>query len=306
MPAPSVTAIVPATNRPATLARCTEAIAAAADPPEQLMVIDEPRHIGPAEARNLGASRARGEILVFVDADVTVHRDAFSRIRAAFEADPSLSAVFGNLDADQRWGGPVTAFRNLLFHQVHRDAAGPVVTFWAGLGAVRRDAFLRVGGFDAERYPAVAMEDIELGMRLTASGARIVCDPRIEGTHLKRWRLLEMLRTDLFLRGIPWVALMLRTRSVPTELNLGWRHRASAAASVAIAWSAARRCPAGAGAALGVLLVLNRSFYRLLRDCQGWTGGAAGVGLHVLHHLTSALSVPLGFAAYAAERLRGG
>jgi GT2 family glycosyltransferase len=295
---------VPATNRPATLSRCTAAIAAADDSPEQVLVVDEPAHIGPAEARSLGASRAQGDILVFVDSDVTVHRDAFSRIRAAFEAEPSLSAVFGNLDADQGWGDPVTAFRNLLFHEVHREAAGPLVTFWAGLGAVRRDAFLSVGGFDAERYPAVAMEDIELGVRLTGSGARIVCDPAIQGTHLKRWRLLEMVRTDLFLRGIPWVALMLRTRSVPTELNLGWRHRASAAASVAIAWSAARRRPARMAVALGVLVVLNRPFYRLLRDRQGWMGGAAGVGLHVLHHLTSALSVPLGFAAYGAERLR--
>jgi glycosyltransferase involved in cell wall biosynthesis len=303
---PTLTAIVPAADRPATLARCAAAIAGAAEPPEEILVIDEPPHLGPAAIRNAGASRARGEVLVFVDADVTVHEDAFTRIRAAFEADPELDAVFGNYDADQRSRDTVTAFRNLLFHHVHREAAGPVVTFWSGLGAVRRDRFLMVGGFDTERFPVVAMEDIDLGVRLTQSGARIACDPDIEGTHLKSWSLAEMLRTDLFRRGIPWVVLMLRTRSVPRELNLAWRHRLSAAASLAIAWSVLRARPMRVVLPLGALLVLNQSFYRLLWERQGGARAAAGVGLHVLHHIASAAAVPLGFAVYAAERARSG
>ncbi|MGH7896935.1 MAG: acetone carboxylase subunit gamma, partial [Candidatus Binatia bacterium] len=42
-------------------------------------------------------------------------------------------------------------FRNLLHRHVHQEGAGPATTFWAGLGAIRREAFERVGGFDALR-----------------------------------------------------------------------------------------------------------------------------------------------------------
>ena len=71
-------------------------------------------------------------------------------------------------------------------------------TFWAGLGAIRRRAFLAAGGFDELRFPEPSIEDIELGMRLAADGAWIELDPSLQATHLKQWPLLRMLRTDLF------------------------------------------------------------------------------------------------------------
>ena len=51
-----------------------------------------------------------------------------------------------------------------------RPAPVRPTTFWTGLGAVRRDAFLAVGGFDGARYPHPSIEDIELGRRLFAAG----------------------------------------------------------------------------------------------------------------------------------------
>src|SRR5579884_4071009 len=48
---------------------------------------------GPAHARNVGSSVAKGEILLFIDADVCVHPDAMSRAYAAFAADAELTAV---------------------------------------------------------------------------------------------------------------------------------------------------------------------------------------------------------------------
>ena len=69
-------------------------------PPEETLVVAAPRSDGPAAARNTGAREATGDVLVFVDADVLVHRDAFARIRAAFASDPNLTAVFGSYDDD--------------------------------------------------------------------------------------------------------------------------------------------------------------------------------------------------------------
>jgi hypothetical protein len=298
-----LSAVVPATNRPSTLARCTAAIEAAECPPDELIVVEDPPLAGPAQARNQGVDRARGEIVVFVDADVVVHRDAFVRIRRAFEEDPGLAALFGSYDDTTVAEDPVSAFRNLLHHSVHQSSAGEVVTFWAGLGAVRRPIFLASGGFDAARYPRPSIEDIDLGMRLAAEGARIVLDPSIQGTHLKAWTLGSMLRTDLFDRAAPWIALLLRQGTVPSTLNLGWRHRLSAAALlISLASVGTRRVPLAAGSALA-FLGLNAPFYRLVAQKRGRSQAAAGVALHAIHHLAGVAAVPLGVARFLSEEL---
>src|SRR5438552_10182990 len=118
-------AVVPATKNPPTLAACLAAIKAAADPPEQVIVVREPADAGPAALRNAGVRAAAADVIVFVDADVEVHADAFSRIRRAFEADPGLSAVFGSYDDNPTAPGVVSRFRNLLHHYVHTSSAGP-------------------------------------------------------------------------------------------------------------------------------------------------------------------------------------
>src|SRR5688572_26871823 len=124
MPRPSLSAVVPATDHPHTLARCLQAIRDAKDAPEEVVVVEECELPGPAAARNDGAHRATGHVLVFVDADVLPHANAFERIRSAFHS-PDLIAVFGSYDDAPEGTGTVSSFRNLLHHHVHQQAAGP-------------------------------------------------------------------------------------------------------------------------------------------------------------------------------------
>ena len=167
---------------------------------------------GPAAARNLAARTAHSEILVFVDADVEVHPDALERIRARFDADSGLAAVFGSYDDRPAAAGVVSRFRNLLHHHTHSSHPGPASTFWAGCGAVRRQSFLALSGFDAA-YDRPCIEDIEFGLRLSDAGRRIELDPSIQGTHHKRWTLRSMVATDIRQRAIPWSRLLLLNRS---------------------------------------------------------------------------------------------
>ena len=46
-------------------------------------------------------------------------------------------------------------------------------------------------------------------------------------------------------------------------------------------------------ASLGSLVILNYSFYALLARRRGGREAMAGIGLHSLHHLTAAVSVPV-------------
>ena len=310
VPAMSViSVVVPATDSPPTLPRCRAALRRATDAlggAVEVIVVDGPSELGVCAARNDGARRASGEIVVFVDSDVEVHADALVRLAAAFAADPGLTAVFGSYD-DAPPGGTVAAFRNLLHHHVHQGAAGPATTFWSGLGAVRRDAFLAAGGFDGDRFPHPSVEDIELGARLVAGGARIVLDPAVQGTHLKAWTVRGMLHTDFARRGVPWVALLLRSGVLrsgrgSTALNLGWRHRASALACAAGVAGLLLRRPAAVLAALLVLVGANREFYGLLVRRRGVAEAVVGVGLHALHHLAAVAAVPVGVAVHLRER----
>lgn len=295
--------VVPATDCPSTLPACLAAIARAGGNGE-VVVVDGPPGLSASAARNAGARRATGDVLVFVDADVVIHPDALTRVKAAFAACPELTAVFGSYDDSPPTGGTVAAFRNLLHHHVHQRAGGPAETFWSGLGAVRRDAFLAAGGFDADRFPHPSVEDIDLGIRLAANGAHILLDPAIQGTHLKAWTLRSMLFTDFARRGVPWVALQLRSGRGSTALNLGWRHRISAAGCAIGALAVLARRPRAAAASVLVLLGLNRDFYALLARQRGLGEAVIGVGLHAVHHLTAVAAVPAGILTHARERSR--
>ncbi len=285
--------VVPATNAPPTLERCLDAITAATEPPDELVVVSTPSSAGPAAARNAGSRQVEADVIVFVDSDVLVHPDAFSRIRRAFASDPDLAAVFGSYDREVATQGVVAGFRNLLHHSVHQRSAGHVRSFWAGLGAVRRSAFDAAGGFDASRYPGPSIEDIELGGRLASHG-RILLDPAIQGTHLKEWTFGSMVRTDFARRGVPWVSLILERRQVPADFNLGARERASAAAALALAWGVVRGRPLVAAAGVGTGILLNRDLYSVLHARLGAKGTIAGIGLHAVHQLTAVAAVPAG------------
>lgn len=299
-----LSAIVPATDAPRTLARCLHAIDAAADGPDELIVVHESNGDGPgpAAARNNGARGASGDVLVFVDSDVAVHPDAFTRLRAALQRDPALVAVIGSYDDAPDARGTVSRFRNLLHHHVHQESAGPVGSFWSGLGAIRRDAFIAAGGFDSHSFTVSSMEDVELGMRLAADGARIELDPTVLGTHLKGWTLTSMVRTDVTRRGAPWVAVLMHRRQVPGELNLSPRHRLAAASWLTATAALAAGRPRTALAAGTLATAANARFYRLLVRRMGPARAPAGVALHALHYLSAAAAVPLGIAHYAHGR----
>jgi GT2 family glycosyltransferase len=297
----TLSVVIPATDQPPTLAEAEAAVAASRRPADEVLVVTD-ASLGASDARNAGAARAAGDVLVFVDADVRVHPDALGRIRDAFDADPSLTAVHGSYDDSPSHRSTVSAFRNLLHHHVHQANPGPAETFWTGLGAVRRDAFLAVGGLDAERYPHPSIEDIELGHRLVAAGGRLVLDPTVQGTHLKRWTLRSMVHTDFARRAVPWVALQVRSRRLSSTLNMGWAHRCSAVACVALVLAALATSLLLVALTAGLLVGLNHRLYALLARRLGVARGALAIGLHWLHHLVAVAAVPVGVLLAVRER----
>jgi glycosyltransferase involved in cell wall biosynthesis len=245
---PSVSVVIPVYNGGSDLEACLRALAVPSLAPLEIIVVDDgsidasaetARRLGakvlatggregPAKARNLGSAAAKGEVLLFLDADVVAFPDVIPRVASAFAADPELQALIGSYDDDPAHQDFLSQYKNLMHCFVHQTGREQASTFWSGCGAIRRDVFLRHSGFD-ESYGRPAIEDIELGYRIIQSGGRILLDKDLRVKHLKRWTFWKLIRTDVMDRGIPWTELILRDRQMPNDLNLQLSQRVSVA-----------------------------------------------------------------------------
>ncbi|HYD50936.1 MAG TPA: glycosyltransferase, partial [Terriglobales bacterium] len=245
------------------------------------------------------------------DADVCVHADTLARIDAYLRQHPETVAVMGSYDDQPSEPSFVSQYRNLFHHLIHQSSASHASTFWAGCGAIRREVFVASGGFD-ESYSRPCIEDIELGARLAAAGHRLALEPTIQVTHLKRWTLASVVRTDLFDRAAPWIALMLRQGSMPADLNVTAVHRVSVVlawlllfGTVALIAAASTASAAALWAVLSMwvpiataLLLLNFEVYRFFAAKRGLWFAIRSVAMHWLYYFYCGLGVILGVWQY--------
>lgn len=257
-------------------------------------VIVMARNGGPGAARNRAAREALGDILWFVDSDVIPDRRGPARIRAAME-DAEVGAVFGSYDAEPEGKSWFSRYKNLMHRYYHQRAERDARTFWAGCGAVRRDAFLAVGGFDTETYRIPSIEDIELGYRIRRSGWRIVVDPELLGKHLKVWTPRSAIHTDIFCRALPWSRLMIAREGLHDDLNTGRGERVRAVIAGALVCSvlALPFAPGLWPLALGMLalaLLANLPFLRFMRAHGGSLFALKSFLYHQIYYVYSAAS----------------
>jgi glycosyltransferase involved in cell wall biosynthesis len=191
---------------------------------DQVLTFPSPR--GPAFARNRGAEVAKGEVLFFIDADVFCYPDTLAKVSEVFASRPDLSAVIGSYDNAPPAANFLSRYKNLTHHFVHQNSSSEASTFWTGCGAVKREVFLKLHGFD-ESYRMPSIEDIELGYRLREQGYRIALCKHIVVKHAKIWTFRSLLSSDIRDRAIPWTILQLYYRSIINDLNVSWPQRAA-------------------------------------------------------------------------------
>jgi glycosyltransferase involved in cell wall biosynthesis len=271
------------------------------------MRIDGPG--GPARARNRGVAQVRSRFVAFIDADVCVHPDTLALFADVFARDPAVDAVIGSYDEAPAYPSFISQYKNLFHHYVHQNNYGQIQTFWSGCGAMKRDLFLAFGGFDEKRYRRPAIEDIELGTWMSAEGYRIILDGRIKAKHLKRWTLWNLLKTDIFDRGVPWTRLMLRAGSLVSTLNVTPVQRLSVAlvylALAALATAVFFPLALVVAAALAVTVtLLNLDFYRFYLKRQGLLFTLRVLPMHWLYFLYCGFSAVWGTLLHYLERDR--
>lgn len=283
---PRISFVVPVRNDAVRLERCLRAIkAAAGETPVEIVVVDNGsvdaspsvaarlgatvaviEQVKVSELRNRGAGLAAADLLAFVDADNEI---ATGWIDAALSTldRPDVGAC-GALYVAPPQGSWVQRAYGLLRGKT--TALGKVDWLGSGNLAVRRQAFERIGGFDAALE---ACEDVDLCNRLRAAGITLIGDPRMESIHhgdprslrdlfrSELWRgrdnLRVSLRRPIHLRSIPSAILPVADAAlllVFAASLLAWFSGWSAGLTVALFSLAA--------IAMGVLLKVARSIAR--------------------------------------------
>jgi glycosyltransferase involved in cell wall biosynthesis len=250
--------------------------------------------MGVGHARNIAAEAATGDILWYVDADVVAHDDVATKLRDAF-VDPTVTAVIGSYDDKPPAQNFLSQYKNLVNHHYHHRGSREASTFWGGCGAVRKREFMAIDGFDTERFRLPSVEDIELGYRLCDAGGRIQLISDIQATHLKVWRFVDLIRTEMMRRAIPWATLMLERGEITNDLNVstGERLRAMLAGLLVLTFFGAlvKVSPWWlVGLVFLTAIAVNAELFHLFRRRKGFLFALGGILTHQFYYIYSGAS----------------
>jgi cellulose synthase/poly-beta-1,6-N-acetylglucosamine synthase-like glycosyltransferase len=184
----SISVVIPAYNVEPTIGACLDALLAQISTGDEIIVVDDgsrdktravaqargvrviaQENRGAAAARNMGAENARGDVVLFIDADCVPEKNWIQAMRAPF-ADPEIVGACGMKQTKQR--GIVPRFIQLEFdYRYDNERQRRYIDFVdSGTAAYRREVFLRNGGFDARLSDA---EDVDLSYRLAERGYKM-------------------------------------------------------------------------------------------------------------------------------------
>lgn len=319
---PLVSVVVPMYNDRRTVDLCLRSVLAQTYSKTEVIVVDDAstddsaalaaahpvtlvraeRNGGPGATRNLGVRHASGEIIFFLDADLTMHPDAVAQAVEIFDDNPSYGAVFGIPDKEPLFTETLVGqYRILQYHYWRKSAEGLVSGGFYALGAVRRSAFLEAGWFN----PALRQtEEIDHAERLSARFPMLLTS-RICGRLSDESRMRPLLR-KAFVRSRLRVPFYLDRGRAMQGMETGWRAVSSAFAALAAAalpfaalWPVAGLVSA---LALTAFVLTDLGQYRFVWKERG----PAFLGFFLLAHVLVNTAVVAGLAAglaqYAASR----
>jgi len=190
--ADKISVIIPVYNGEKTISKCIESLLNQAKKPEEIIVVDdgstdktrdmvrkfrgvvllEQEHKGPAAARNLGAKKAQGDILLFTDADCSADENWILEMAKPFEKK-EITGVQGRYKTHQK--GVMARFVQLeIEDRYDRMRKRRFIDFIGSYSAgYRKREFMQFGGFD-ESFPTASGEDPELSFKLAKTGHKMV------------------------------------------------------------------------------------------------------------------------------------
>jgi GT2 family glycosyltransferase len=166
------------------------------EPGDAEFTLEAQHRRGAASARNRGARRASGELLLFCDDDMIL-KPSYLRLHMSTRERHGDAVVSGAWDfAPQVLAAlratPFGRYRISLEHSFQTGARGKPVDgdpgclrmplLAANNLALSREQFSEIGGFD-EEFPVAGAEDQDFSIRASATGALLLLDTKIRCFH---------------------------------------------------------------------------------------------------------------------------
>ncbi|MBP7149855.1 MAG: glycosyltransferase [Acidobacteria bacterium] len=208
-------------------------------------------------ARNTGARAARGDVLVFLDADVVASVPTLVEAVRRHERE-NAGCVFAVYDRGAHLPDVVSRYKNFWIRHTTLTAPRPLRWVNTSLAVIRRAHLEQIGGLDENFSRRQGGGDLHFGTRIAKQCGAVLADDEIQVTHLKRFGLSGLARND-FLRARGWFRLALAQRGAggvlrrPRLANVGarfsWACLATAAGTALLALGVFRPPLMVAGAA---------------------------------------------------------
>ena len=189
---PKVSVVIPAYNEEKVIANTIEGIIETKYPNKEIIFVDDgskdatlaiasrykdqirvlhKENGGKATALNYGLVYAKGEIIVIVDADTIVGRNALKEIVKGFEVNEHVAAVAGNIKVRNRvnWITKCQALEYITGIQIIRrafDIFGSITIVPGALGAFRKSFLTEAGAYGKDTI----VEDFDQTIKLLKAG----------------------------------------------------------------------------------------------------------------------------------------
>lgn len=216
MPPHQLTIIIPTLDRPEAVLSVLKALTAQTISSYEVIVLDQSddederikefrtdsfsylyhyiEEKGSHNARNVAASLAHGDILLFLDDDVKLEKDLVKNYLHLFdELDESFWIIGGRIhergsrifnERRNIVGGRITIYGKTL-KNFSTSVQGECEWVAGGNFAVRRPRFLQVGGFDKNFIGNAMLEDADFSYRIRKAGGKVFYSPRPRIEHLR-------------------------------------------------------------------------------------------------------------------------
>jgi glycosyltransferase involved in cell wall biosynthesis len=257
---------------------------------------------GCGNARNIGVAATTGEILYFVDSDVSLAPDAVATAVRLLATDPAIGCVCGIEDPEPLLHDTIVArYRGLQYHYWSVTAEGDITFLFPALCALRRDVFDDVGPFNPQLRQT---EEVDYGYRLTRRW-RMLLTGEVRGRHDHDHALRGLLR-KLFHRGRLRVPLYLRARRFASGFETqsrAWGSLAAAASLVTLPLALLSPWSLLISGVLAVAsLACDAGMYGFVYRRNGWAFLALFAALHFLVNVTITAGVAAGAVQWLASK----
>lgn len=161
---------------------------------------------GPAAARNLGVKVAKGDIVLFIDADCAAVPDWIEEMTKPF-SNPDIVGVKGTYKTTQK--ALIARFVQLEYEEKYERMKGfPYIDFIDTYSAgFRKDIFQKYGGFNTS-FPTATVEDQEFSFRLAKNGHKMLFQPDATVYHTHQSTLKGYMRRKFWIAY--WKVLVLK------------------------------------------------------------------------------------------------